>query len=45
MLIATARSNKVATWLGVQDFEQLVRDYGEREAVSYTHLDVYKRQA
>lgn len=32
MLIATARSNKVATWLGVQDFEQLVRDYGEREA-------------
>jgi hypothetical protein len=32
MLIATARSNKVATWLGIQDFEQLVRDYGEREA-------------
>lgn len=32
MLIATARSNKVATWLAVQDFEQLVRDYGEREA-------------
>ena len=30
--IATARSNKVATWLGVQDFEQLVRDYGEKEA-------------
>ncbi|WP_375448461.1 YWFCY domain-containing protein [uncultured Fibrella sp.] len=32
MLIATARSNKVATWLGIQDFEQLIRDYGEREA-------------
>jgi len=32
MLIATARSNKVATWLGVQDFEQLTRDYGEKEA-------------
>ena len=32
MLIATARSNKVATWLGIQDFEQLVRDCGEREA-------------
>lgn len=32
LLIATARSNKVATWLGVQDFEQLHRDYGEKEA-------------
>ncbi|XAZ81942.1 YWFCY domain-containing protein (plasmid) [Fibrella sp. ES10-3-2-2] len=32
MLIATARSNKVATWLGIQDFEQLTRDYGEKEA-------------
>lgn len=32
LLIATARSNKVATWLGIQDFEQLVRDYGEKEA-------------
>jgi hypothetical protein len=32
LLIATARSNKVATWLGIQDFEQLIRDYGEREA-------------
>lgn len=31
-LIATARSNKVATWLGFQDFEQLVRDYGQDEA-------------
>lgn len=32
LLIATARSNKVATWLGIQDFEQLTRDYGEKEA-------------
>ena len=31
-LIATARSNKVATWLGIQDFEQLKRDYGDKEA-------------
>lgn len=27
-LIATARSNKVATTLGIQDFSQLKRDYG-----------------
>ncbi|RYF64396.1 MAG: mobilization protein, partial [Cytophagaceae bacterium] len=32
LLIATARSNRVATWLGIQDFEQLTRDYGEKEA-------------
>ena len=31
-LIATARSNKVAICLGFQDFSQLVRDYGDREA-------------
>mgnify|MGYP002295129337 FL=1 len=31
-LIATARSNKVAVCLGAQDFSQLVRDYGEKEA-------------
>ena len=31
-LIATARSNKVAVCLGFQDFSQLVRDYGDREA-------------
>lgn len=31
-LIATARSNKVATWLGIQDFSQLKRDYGDKEA-------------
>ena len=31
-LIATARSNKVAVCLGFQDFSQLVRDYGEKEA-------------
>lgn len=31
-LIATARSNKVATWLGFQDFEQLTSAYGEKEA-------------
>lgn len=31
-LIATARSNKVAVCLGFQDFSQLVRDYGNKEA-------------
>ena len=31
-LIATARSNKVAVCLGFQDFSQLKRDYGEKEA-------------
>ncbi|WP_449421290.1 conjugal transfer protein MobC [Rhodocytophaga rosea] len=31
-LIATARSNKVATLLGFQDFSQLERDYGKSEA-------------
>lgn len=31
-LIATARSNKMAVCLGFQDFSQLVRDYGDKEA-------------
>lgn len=31
-LIATARSNKIAVLLAFQDFSQLVRDYGEKEA-------------
>ena len=31
-LIATARSNKVAVCLGMQDFSQLTRDYGEKES-------------
>ncbi|WP_444647638.1 conjugal transfer protein MobC [Flavobacterium columnare] len=31
-LIATARSNKVAVCLGFQDFSQLIRDYGDKEA-------------
>ncbi|KAA3966268.1 type IV secretion system DNA-binding domain-containing protein [Bacteroides ovatus] len=31
-LIATARSNKVAIVLGFQDFSQLKRDYGDKEA-------------
>jgi DNA-binding transcriptional regulator YbjK len=31
-LIATARSNKVAVLLGFQDFSQLKRDYGDKEA-------------
>ncbi len=30
--IATARSNKVAVLLGFQDFSQLKRDYGDKEA-------------
>lgn len=31
-LIATARSNKVSTLLSVQDFSQMKRDYGDKEA-------------
>ena len=31
-LIATARSNKVAVMLGAQDYSQLIRDYGDKEA-------------
>jgi len=31
-LIATARSNKVATTLGIQDFSQLRKDYGREQA-------------
>lgn len=31
-LIATARSNKVSTMLGFQDFSQLKRDYDDKEA-------------
>jgi len=31
-LVATARSNKVAVCLGFQDFSQLNRDYGDKEA-------------
>ena len=31
-LIATARSNKVSVCMGFQDFSQLIRDYGEKEA-------------
>lgn len=31
-LIATARSNKVATCLGIQDLSQLRKDYGKEEA-------------
>ena len=38
-LIATARSNKVAVCLGFQDFSQLVRDYGDKEAkVDFTGI-------
>ncbi|MBZ4036724.1 YWFCY domain-containing protein [Flavobacterium sp. 17A] len=31
-LIATARSNKVAVCLSFQDYSQLIRDYGDKEA-------------
>jgi type IV secretory pathway TraG/TraD family ATPase VirD4 len=31
-LIATVRSNKVATCLGIQDFSQLRKDYGREQA-------------
>ena len=30
--IATVRSYKVATWLGIQDMEQMTKDYGREEA-------------
>ena len=45
-LIATARSNKVAVCLGAQDFSQLVRDYGEKEArvIQNTVGNVFSRQ-
>lgn len=33
-LIATARSNKVSTCLGLQDLSQLKRDYGDKEATT-----------
>lgn len=32
IIINTARSNKVAVTLGLQDFSQLIRDYGKNEA-------------
>jgi len=31
-LIATARGNKVSTTLGIQDYSQLKRDYGDKDA-------------
>ena len=45
-LIATARSNKVAVCLGFQDFSQLVRDYGDKEAkvVIYTEGNIFSGQ-
>lgn len=45
-LIATARSNKVAVSLGFQDFSQLVRDYGDKEAkvVTYTVGNIFSGQ-
>ena len=45
-LIATARSNKVAVCLGFQDFSQLVRDYGDKEAkvVIYTVGNIFSGQ-
>lgn len=35
-LITTARSNKVAPWLGIQDISQLKLDYGQEEAKAIT---------
>ncbi|WP_073210746.1 conjugal transfer protein MobC [Flavobacterium xinjiangense] len=37
-LIATARSNKVATCLGIQDFSQLRKDYGREHADVITNI-------
>jgi DNA-binding transcriptional regulator YbjK len=46
-LIATARSNKVAVCLGFQDFSQLKRDYGDKEAavVMNTAGNIFSGQA
>jgi type IV secretory pathway TraG/TraD family ATPase VirD4 len=43
-LIATARSNKVATKLAVQDFSQLKKDYGAEQAdfISYSYFRYLK---
>jgi YWFCY protein/Type IV secretory system Conjugative DNA transfer len=35
-LIATARSNKISTLLGVQTIDQLIRDYGKEQANAIT---------
>ena len=35
-LVATARSNRVAVCLGMQDFSQLTRDYGEQRSEEHT---------
>lgn len=45
-LIATARSNKVAVCLGFQDFSQLARDYGDKEAkvIQNTVANVFSGQ-
>lgn len=37
-LIATARSNKVATCLGIQDFSQLRKEYGREQADVITNI-------
>ncbi|MFC0261395.1 conjugal transfer protein MobC [Fontibacter flavus] len=37
-LIATARSNKVSTCLGIQDFSQLRKDYGREQADVVTNI-------
>lgn len=37
-LIATARSNKVATTIAVQDFSQLKKDYGAEQAEVITGI-------
>lgn len=39
-LIATARSNKVATTLGIQDFSQLKKDYGREQADVFKHFSL-----
>ena len=45
-LIATARSNKVAVCLGFQDYSQLNRDYGDKEAkvIQNTVGNIFSRQ-
>lgn len=37
-LIATARSNKISTTLGMQDLEQLKRDYGDKVAATIFNI-------
>ena len=42
-LIATARSNKISTRLGLQDLSQLKRDYSDKEAAPNQYFNAVRR--